>query len=324
MTHKATQSDGRMSMPFLRMGSCLLCMILAMGARAQTDAPTETQPAQDLSEPGQMTVDDLAMQLQLVREQNDVLRKQVDLLERERDALLSQLRFAQQLLVEHNLMDEAIARANQVDTPQRSPSMYENVQPVRNTQQVDNGATEPSDEFDTKAWKDADPFSSPWALRAAVVRSYFEQMSIIPRSTLREQDLFHDAVARWTRTTSRELRSQIEWTVSIERIERDVDGGRRFSGYLRVMDPRTGIGVGPAILVPIPERYAVRALRAPDVSYWELRGEVIAEPRYNPDRAERGIFDEPPIIGPFAEHGWKLMWRNMQPWKAPEETHEER
>lgn len=267
----------------------------------------------------QLAVDELATQLQLVREQNSSLRTQVGLLELERDALLSQLGLVQQVLADHGLIDEAIARANrQPSTPPSDPVATRDATDTPSS----TVSTDVEEQFNAAEWVKYQPFSSPWALRGAIVRSYFDDLSNIPRTTAREEDLFHDAVARWTRKVSRELRSQVQWVVSLENVERDKGASRRYTGKLRVVDPATGFGIGRPIEVQVPERYAVRVIRAPEVSYWGLRAEVIAEPRYNPDRADRGIFDEPPIIGPFVEHGWKIVWRNLQPWKAMEPEQE--
>ena len=53
-----------------------------------------------------------------------------------------------------------------------------------------------------------------------------------------------------------------------------------------------------------------------DGTLWDASVLVIAEPRYDESRETRGIYDYPPLVGPFVGFGFRVEWAGLAPAKG--------
>lgn len=160
-----------------------------------------------------------------------------------------------------------------------------------------------------------DPSASPRTLLAALKSSYGEAMGEMSygRPGSREWNLYMRGLSQWRNRVNRELRAPIEWHVRV------VDAQPTSAGYamrLAVIDPKNQEQHGEAFTIVIPRaqarRYEFLASRD-EVGIFVLRGTLTPEVRINESRATSGPFDNPTLIGPFAEFGFSIESRSFMP-----------
>jgi hypothetical protein len=152
------------------------------------------------------------------------------------------------------------------------------------------------------------PASSPLALFNAVVASYEQAMEghDVGRSGSRERAAYMRALRTWRSGVNRDFRAPVAWHV---RVLDEEMRGRIYALTLLAVDPTTHEQRGDPFEINLPvgvgRRYAqLRARR--DVEVFVLRGVVTPHVQIDETRAERGIFDRPRFISPFAEFGFAI------------------
>ena len=159
----------------------------------------------------------------------------------------------------------------------------------------------------------ADALSSPASLLRELRSRYFETMRDVPDATLAERDEYKQQVALWCRLTNRELRGRRTWLVELNDLI-PLRGGRAV-GRLRVIDEASGLPIAEAVDVEVPRLFIDRIENDPRYDRWLLTAVVIAAPRYNDERATRGVFEYPPFVGPYVDFDFELDWISLRGWR---------
>jgi hypothetical protein len=153
------------------------------------------------------------------------------------------------------------------------------------------------------------PNASPRALFKELIANY--------ENTMREIDIGDndDRVRRaylkqldsWRSRVNREYRSPIEWHVRA--IDARVGPNRERIVTFIAVDPKTDVQLGDAfdavLSQSLVDRLANFEIRG-ELGMLVMRGTLIPEVRINPFRIDRGTFDIPPFVGPFAEFFFRV------------------
>ncbi|MEO1718163.1 MAG: hypothetical protein AAFR76_13755, partial [Planctomycetota bacterium] len=70
-----------------------------------------------------------------------------------------------------------------------------------------------------------------------------------------------------------------------------------------------------AVDVEVPRLFIDRIENDPRYDRWLLTAVVIAAPRYNDERATRGVFEYPPFVGPYVDFDFELDWISLRGWR---------
>ena len=162
----------------------------------------------------------------------------------------------------------------------------------------------------------ADPFAFPDALLSAIQRSHNDAME---SETLDKEQpaAYFGALRRWANAANRAFRGRIDWVVSVS----DERGAIPAHQPVRVfvVHPET---LQPlhreAFIVELNSRDRRRLAEESSRSAWRITGQIAAQVRINADRPERGVFNTPVFLGPFAEFDYELRVLSVSPWNTPE------
>lgn len=156
-----------------------------------------------------------------------------------------------------------------------------------------------------------EPLASPDALFGALVAHYTTHFA--DRSfddTTRSQQI--QEVRRWTRDAERAFKGNVEWVIRIDKENLPPSASEPIPFW--VIDPASGKLLHPRpVRSVLPVRIASRILENADTPVWDVRGQLAATPTVNAERAERGMLDFPPFIGPYAEFAYDLTVRTAVP-----------
>jgi outer membrane murein-binding lipoprotein Lpp len=156
-----------------------------------------------------------------------------------------------------------------------------------------------------------EPLASPDALLAALVADYTTHFAdrTFDDNT---RSLQIQEVRRWTRDAERAFKGNIEWVIRIDKENLPPSATEPIPFW--IIDPASGklLHARPVRSV-LPVRIASRILESADTPVWDVRGQLAARPTVNAERAERGMLDFPPFIGPYAEFAYDLTVRTAVP-----------
>lgn len=152
----------------------------------------------------------------------------------------------------------------------------------------------------------AGTLAAPRSIFDRLVASYTEAFPTNPDSA-RDPRGVRERLAEvkdWSREAQEQIEGEISWLIE------PLSTGRRGRFTVlrfRALDPSTGLPYGHTPdEVELTAVDARRLRAASDAERLILRGRVWARPRVAPDRERPGVFDYPPLIGPFAEFGWGI------------------
>lgn len=161
---------------------------------------------------------------------------------------------------------------------------------------------------------ESEPLASPRALLKALKENYAEAMEELEMGAPgdRERTIYLRNVERWRGRANAEYRGRIQWHVLVE----DVASARE--GYLfklRAVDPKFDTKLGDPFEVFLPRNKARRLEQSPELAEGKLvlRGSLRPDIRLNPEREASGVFDNPKLIGPFAEYVYLIDVTNLLP-----------
>lgn len=162
----------------------------------------------------------------------------------------------------------------------------------------------------------SNPTSSPPALLQTLMDEYDAAMVEMKHGVAGsgERAAYLRTVTRWVASVNRQYRKPIEWHVRVE----EATAARGGSDMrVVVVDPESSRAIGEPFTVAVPRaiarRYDHLRQRGEDISTLVLRGVLVPDVQVNENRAERGPFNNPPFIGPFAEFGFDLEPRSLLP-----------
>ncbi len=164
--------------------------------------------------------------------------------------------------------------------------------------------------------------ATPRALFAAMQSSYREATETMelgdPKSQQRRA--YQMQVRSWVPRFNREHRSPIAWYVRLLETDRS---NRGYTAKLEAIDPKSRVALGDPFFVSVPRPQALRldelSQRGMPMDVLLLRGTLVSDARYNEQRSESSPFDNPPLVGPFAEFGFSVEVRSLLPAAEDEE-----
>lgn len=161
-----------------------------------------------------------------------------------------------------------------------------------------------------------DPFESPGSIRSALEADYTKALAeALPApGDAAAAALFRRELERWVASVNRTFRQAVRWNARLLKAEPQ---GERLLVTLVPVDPESGISLGEEYTASLDPRIARRlpaaARNRPDGEAWVVTGTFVPEIRFRPERMERGIFDNPPLLGPGAEFLWRIEVESMVP-----------
>jgi cell division protein FtsB len=171
---------------------------------------------------------------------------------------------------------------------------------------------------------ESDPSASPGSLLAALQTSYQENLGEFDmgeQSGDVQRKAFLRHVREWVAGANREFRMPIKWHVRI--VEPLAFENNRFRIELQAVDPKTGVELDDPFDAVLSRREARRLEERFDRysldDTFMLQGVLEPGVRVNPDRATAGPFNNPPIVGPFAELLMTVDLQSLRPAPEPDD-----
>lgn len=152
------------------------------------------------------------------------------------------------------------------------------------------------------------PNASPRALLRAIRESYtaatddFEIGNYDSPTGRRQRAAYLRAVESWARRIQREMKSAVVWHVRM--LPMAEQGGEEPGLRVRAIDPETGVELGDPFTIrlnsAIRRKLTMLEQRGP-IDVLVLKGVLMPHVAVNQDRMDPGPFNNPPLVGPFAE-----------------------
>jgi hypothetical protein len=160
------------------------------------------------------------------------------------------------------------------------------------------------------------PENSPLGLYNAIVASHEEAMQDMEmgRANDRTRTAYMRTLERWSAAATRTFKVQIEWVVRIKDVEVNRMGAT--IATLVPVDPESEAELGEPFEVTLDSAVIRRLqpmMERGDVDRLVLAGVVSPIIRINERRAERGAFDNPKFIAPYAEYAYTVDVRSLTP-----------
>ena len=169
--------------------------------------------------------------------------------------------------------------------------------------------------------------TSPSALEAALRDAFAEARTNanIPEGNNADAGAYDPAYQRWLKKwitgTVRTFRKQVSWTVVLEGVQATTQ--TESVATIVAWDIKTNEAIGKPFPVTLSTRSVerVRRLMRLNGATTPLTLAGVYTPRLilNPDRIDRGPFDNPPFIGPMVELRWSIDAKSLSPLKETKE-----
>ena len=143
------------------------------------------------------------------------------------------------------------------------------------------------------------PPDSPHGVLANLKALYAAEFPAPPPADPRVLRQHLRTVAQWTHLINREQRQRVEWACRI--LSREVLDDDPSYIEVESIDLVSGDAVSERFVIEWPRRLGPALARLPDGSPVRLRGLMTPDVRVNESRAQPGIVDIPPLIGPYVE-----------------------
>jgi hypothetical protein len=175
---------------------------------------------------------------------------------------------------------------------------------------------------------ESEPWASPRALLAALQTAYEEQLGELEmgdRPGDVPRNVYMRELRKWTAGVNREYRAPIQWHVRV--VAPLTFQNNQYRIELQAVDPKTDVQLGDAFEAFLSRREArrlqERAERYSADDALVLKGILIPRVRINEDRATAGPFNNPPLVGPFAELTMAVDLQSLLPAPEPKAEPEE-
>ena len=170
------------------------------------------------------------------------------------------------------------------------------------------------------------PNASPRALLRAIRESYTEATSDFEIGDFdsttgrRQRAAYLRAVESWARRIQREMKSSVVWHIRM--LPPAEQGGDEPGLRVRAIDPETSVELGDPFTIrlnsAIRRKLITLEQRGP-IDVLVLKGVLIPTVTINRNRMDPGPFDNPPLIGPFAEFWFVVTADSLTP---PRRSHQ--
>lgn len=263
-----------------------------------------------------LSLDSLAAALMLALAVTGTARGQSDAeLRRQNEQLASQVRELESQLQQSQSENEKLKQ--RIDQLERQIATIRRSGGGRST-------TPPPAEPERVTIDESVPSASPRALHKAIQDSYLEAMKDMetgrPGDTKRRA--YMKKLEGWKASLERQLRGPIVWHVRVvDARMQNVDPDRQRERIVTfvAVDPETDVRLGEQFDVQLSKtltdrlaNYEARS-KDGDIGVLVMRGTLSPHIRINQERLERGSFDNPPFIGPFAEFQFAVDVKSLMP-----------
>ncbi len=152
------------------------------------------------------------------------------------------------------------------------------------------------------------PNASPRALFNAISESYREATRDIEIGDYddlagnRQRATYLRAVDNWAKRVQREMRSSVVWHIRLMPLAEQ--GGDQPGLRVLAVDPETHVVLGEPFFIRLNSsvrRKLSQLEQRGAIDLLVLKGILVPQISVNPDRVDPGTFDNPRLIGPFAE-----------------------
>lgn len=164
------------------------------------------------------------------------------------------------------------------------------------------------------------PNASPRALFRAISESYREATRDMEIGDFdgvlgtRRRTAYLRAVDNWAKRLRREMRSSVHWHIRIMPLAEQ--GGGQPGLRVLAVDPETHVVLGEPFIIRLNSsvrRKLAQLEQRGALDVLVLKGVLIPQVSINPSRMEPGPFDNPRLIGPFAEFGFAIDASSLVP-----------
>jgi cell division protein FtsB len=164
------------------------------------------------------------------------------------------------------------------------------------------------------------PHASPRALLRALKQGYDEAMRELEpgEPDSRQRTAYLRDLDRWAKRMNREMKSPIVWHIRIS--ERAAYPLEVPGLEVEAVDPETNVVLGDPFPATLPQATVRRLRQLEDrgqLGVLVLKGVLTPQVKVNPQRQEKGLFDKPLFVGPFAEFSFFVHASSLTP-PAPE------
>jgi len=161
----------------------------------------------------------------------------------------------------------------------------------------------------------ADPMAGPDSLFLALKADYETRFKNMSFDSDADRKRYIAEVGAWARQAPRALRGSFDWLIEV--VQPIVEEREEATIEFRVIDPSSGNPCSDRFYtMKIPGRMARPISVMRDRRLWVVKGTLAAKPGVNASRQDVGAFDTPRFIGPFAEFGFEVTPRSVQPYEA--------
>ncbi len=164
------------------------------------------------------------------------------------------------------------------------------------------------------------PNASPRALLQAIRDSYADATRDIEIGNFdsttgtRQRAAYLRVVESWAKRIQREMKSSVVWHIKM--LPMSEQGGGEPGLRVRAIDPVTKVELGAPFTIrlsnTVRRKLATLDQRGP-IDVLVLKGVLMPQVTVNQDRMEVGAFDNPPLIGPFAEFRFVVTASSLTP-----------
>lgn len=156
-----------------------------------------------------------------------------------------------------------------------------------------------------------DPMAGPAAMLAQLKKNYAAEMGEL--ADTKDAARHRAAVARWVESQKRSMTGMTSWRVRFDRISTEGEGRRTGTWVTtQIIDAASGLPLGEPFSLEVPARFAQRVRRAKPEELYTLGVRFSADPKFNAQREDVGVFDVPAFIGKYAEFGFTAVWESLE------------
>ncbi len=161
-----------------------------------------------------------------------------------------------------------------------------------------------------------DPYAAPDALQRRLTLELANEFAAAPPTEQRDLNRYLADLRRWARIASQTYRAPVDWLVQI--VDRPSPTEPPAPppppiAIVQIIEQETGRTIGEPFPLTLGPRELARLNENREQEAWILSGVIAAAPVVNPERRDQGLFNTPPLLGPYVEFGYDFSVRALRP-----------
>jgi len=171
----------------------------------------------------------------------------------------------------------------------------------------------------TLAPEPVDPLASPANALHALRRRATIELANLPRRTEEDRQRYERLARQWIEKATEGLTGERQWLVRTLGVTMPTSGaaGARALVRLQPVDAATGLPLALPMEAALRPRDARRMADEDAPDAWLATVRLRPQLRYNPDRADPGPFDYPPLLAPHVEGVIDVQWLDFNKADVP-------